>query len=93
MAAMKFLLVYEPVLGSGTTLAAAELTERVCYGLELDPKYADVIITRWQSLGACPRNGSFSPPAKVSRDKACNRRPVPLHKRASCWHTRNSDPA
>jgi hypothetical protein len=33
-------LVYEPFLGSGTTLTAAELTERVCYGIELDPKYA-----------------------------------------------------
>ena len=43
-------LVYDPFLGSGTTLAAAQLTERVCYGLELDPKYADVIIARWQSL-------------------------------------------
>ncbi len=43
-------LVYEPFLGSGTTLAAAELTERVCYGLELDPKYRDVVIQRWQSL-------------------------------------------
>ena len=31
--------VYEPFLGSGTTLAAAEVTERVCYGIELDPKY------------------------------------------------------
>jgi len=43
-------LVYDPFLGSGTTLAAAQLTERVCFGLELDPKYVDVIITRWQSL-------------------------------------------
>jgi DNA modification methylase len=43
-------LVYEPFLGSGTTLAAAELTERVCYGVELDPKYVDVIVQRWQSL-------------------------------------------
>jgi DNA modification methylase len=43
-------LVYEPFLGSGTTLAAAELTERVCYGLELDPKYVDVVISRWQTL-------------------------------------------
>ena len=43
-------LVYEPFLGSGTTLAAAELTERVCYGLELDGKYADVIVQRWQTL-------------------------------------------
>jgi DNA modification methylase len=42
--------VYDPFLGSGTTLAAAELTERVCYGLELDPKYVDVIVQRWQIL-------------------------------------------
>jgi DNA modification methylase len=43
-------LVYEPFLGSGTTLAAAEVTERVCYGLELDPKYVDVVVQRWQQL-------------------------------------------
>ena len=43
-------LVYDPFLGSGTTLAAAQLTERVCYGLELDPKYVDVVVLRWQSL-------------------------------------------
>jgi DNA modification methylase len=43
-------LVYDPFLGSGTTLAAAELTERVCYGLELDPKYVDVVVLRWQGL-------------------------------------------
>jgi DNA modification methylase len=43
-------LVYDPFLGSGTTLAAAELTGRVCCGLELDPKYADVVVERWQGL-------------------------------------------
>jgi DNA modification methylase len=43
-------LVYEPFLGSGTTLAAAEVTERVCYGLEIDEKYADVVVLRWQAL-------------------------------------------
>ncbi len=43
-------LVYEPFLGSGTTLAAAELTERVCCGIEVDPKYVDVVVQRWQSL-------------------------------------------
>src|SRR5438067_1423958 len=32
-------IVYEPFSGSGTTLAAAEITERICYGLELDPRY------------------------------------------------------
>ncbi|HEX4772184.1 MAG TPA: DNA modification methylase [Bryobacteraceae bacterium] len=43
-------LVYEPFLGSGTTLAAAEMTGRICCGLELDPKYVDVVIERWQAL-------------------------------------------
>jgi len=43
-------LVYEPFLGSGTTLAAAEVTARICYGMELDPKYVDVVVSRWQGL-------------------------------------------
>jgi DNA modification methylase len=43
-------LVYEPFLGSGTTLAAAELTERVCLAIELDPKYVDVAVQRWETL-------------------------------------------
>jgi DNA modification methylase len=43
-------LVYDPFLGSGTTLAAAEITERRCFGLELDPKYVDVTVERWQQL-------------------------------------------
>jgi DNA modification methylase len=43
-------LVYEPFLGSGTTLAAAELTKRVCCGMELDPKYVDVTLLRWKGL-------------------------------------------
>ena len=43
-------LVYEPFLGSGTTLAAAEVTERVCLGLELDPRYVDVVVKRWEQL-------------------------------------------
>jgi DNA modification methylase len=43
-------LVFDPFLGSGTTLAAAELTERVCVGIELDPKYVDVVVQRWQTL-------------------------------------------
>lgn len=41
-------LVYDPFLGSGTTLMAAELSGRVCCGLELDAKYVDVMIERWQ---------------------------------------------
>src|SRR4051795_6465382 len=43
-------LVYDPFLGSGTTLIAAETTERTCVGMEIDPRYVDVIVLRWQSL-------------------------------------------
>ena len=43
-------IVYDPFLGSGTTLIAAELTERLCYGMEIDPRYVDLIVTRWQDL-------------------------------------------
>ena len=49
-------LGYDPFLGSGTTLAAAELNERVCYGLELDPKYVDAVVERlclWSSRLCC----------------------------------------
>jgi len=40
--------IYEPFCGSGTTLIACEKTNRICYGMELDPKYCDVIIKRWE---------------------------------------------
>ena len=42
--------VYEPFMGSGTTLIAAETTGRACFGVELNPTYVDVAITRWQSF-------------------------------------------
>ena len=40
--------VYEPFMGSGTTLIAAETTGRVCFRIELNPAYVDVAIERWQ---------------------------------------------
>ncbi|MBX9720031.1 MAG: site-specific DNA-methyltransferase [Candidatus Obscuribacterales bacterium] len=40
-------LIIDPFLGSGSTLIACEKTGRVCAGIELDPKFADVIIQRW----------------------------------------------
>jgi len=36
--------------GSGSTLIACEKTARDCRMMELDPKYCDVIITRWQDF-------------------------------------------
>jgi len=43
-------LVVDLFLGSGSTLIACEQTDRTCYGMELDPKYCDVIIARWETL-------------------------------------------
>lgn len=42
--------IYDPFLGSGTTLIAAEMEVRKCFGLELDPVYVDVIVQRWESF-------------------------------------------
>lgn len=42
--------VYDPFLGSGTTVIAAEMTGRICYGLELNPAYADTIVQRWEAF-------------------------------------------
>ena len=41
-------IVLDLFLGSGSTLIASEKTKRICYGMELDPKYIDVIIRRWE---------------------------------------------
>lgn len=43
-------IIIEPFGGSGTTLIASEQTERICYMMELDEKYCDVIIKRWETL-------------------------------------------
>lgn len=42
--------IYEPFLGSGTTLIAAQSCGRVCFAIELDPLYVDVAIKRWQAF-------------------------------------------
>lgn len=40
-------IVLDPFLGSGSTLIACEETNRICYGIELDEKFADVIVKRY----------------------------------------------
>jgi hypothetical protein len=42
--------VFDPFLGSGTALIAAEQLDRMCYGIEIEPKYVDVAIERWENL-------------------------------------------
>ena len=43
-------IVYDGFLGSGSTLIACEKLQRICYGMELEPKYCDVIIKRWENF-------------------------------------------
>jgi DNA modification methylase len=43
-------IVLDAFLGSGTTVMAAERVGRACYGIELEPRYVDVAIERWQRL-------------------------------------------
>ena len=56
-------IVLDPFLGSGSTLIACMETDRVCMGIELDPKFVDVIVKRWLA-----QNGSNYADAYVIRD-------------------------
>ena len=53
--------VYDAFLGSGSTMVAAHQLKRKCYGMELDPKYCDVIVRRMLKLDdtqTVKRNGT-----------------------------------
>tara|TARA_R100001530_G_scaffold33644_7_gene26407 strand:- start:2305 stop:2784 length:480 start_codon:yes stop_codon:yes gene_type:complete len=41
--------VLDPFLGSGTTLIACEKVDRICNGMEIEPRYVQVAIERWQN--------------------------------------------
>ena len=43
-------IILDLFIGSGATLIACEKTNRICYGMELDTKYCDVIIERWEQF-------------------------------------------
>ncbi len=43
-------VIYEPFLGSGTQLIAAERTGRACFAIEQEPRYVDVAIARWEAF-------------------------------------------
>ena len=48
-------LIYDPFLGSGTTMLAAEQLSRICYGMEISPAYCAVILQRMTDAGLTPR--------------------------------------
>ena len=43
-------LVYEPFCGSGSTIIAAETSGRHCRAIDIDPRYVDVAVMRWQAF-------------------------------------------
>jgi DNA modification methylase len=40
---------YDPFMGSGTTLIAAERLKRLCFGMEISENFCDVILARWEA--------------------------------------------
>jgi len=64
-------LVLDAFLGSGTTLIAAERTGRTCYGIELDPLYADTIIRRWQAYAGETARHAVSGKSFAEREREC----------------------
>jgi len=47
--------LYDPFLGSGTTMVAAEQLGRICYGMEIEPKYVAVTLERMSGMGLEPK--------------------------------------
>ncbi len=66
-------VVYDPFLGSGTTLIAAHLSERICYGIDIDCKYIDVAVQRWEKfsgkLAKLASNGQTLEEAREERHR------------------------
>ena len=47
--------VYDPFLGSGTTMVAADQLDRICYGIEISPAYVAVTLERLSQMGLKPK--------------------------------------
>jgi len=59
-------LVMDSFLGSGTAIIAAHRTGRICYGMELDARYCDVVLARWEALsGEQAERLSSGPPVSA----------------------------
>jgi DNA modification methylase len=67
-------VVYDPLLGSGSTLIAAEQLGRVCYGMEISPGYVAVILQRAADAGLKPAlSGAQKPKRNSQRPRASHR--------------------
>lgn len=69
-------LVFEPFGGSGTTLMAAQMTERVACCTEIEPKYVDVIVQRWQ--GFTGRKATLDGDGRSFEEIAAERKAAPV---------------
>ncbi len=71
-------LVLDSFLGSGSTLIAAEKAGRVCYGVELEPKYVDTAIRRYEGLGG-GRTAVHLPSGKTYQELLSEKRREAAH--------------
>lgn len=64
--------IYDPFAGSGTTIIAAEMTQRKCLAIELSPNYVDVCVLRWEKFTArkAVLQGSRKTFAIIERERA-----------------------
>jgi DNA modification methylase len=79
-------LVVDSFLGSGTAVIAAQRTGRICYGMERDARYCDVILARWEALtgqeAGCLPSGSPPSAGAASRKAApSSTKPTPVRGR------------
>ena len=66
--------VYEPFSGSGTTIIACEQLNRRCYAIEIEPRYVDVSVRRWENLTgkAATLNGRTFAEVAAERGVSCS---------------------
>jgi DNA modification methylase len=65
--------VYDPFVGSGTSIIAAETIGRVCHAIEISPAYVDVAITRWQDFTG--RQATLEDDGRTFAEVTAERRP------------------
>ena len=65
-------LVVDPFLGSGTAIIAAQRTGRICFGLDLEARYCDVILARWEA--ATGTRAALASPCTVGKGGRAKRR-------------------
>ena len=73
-------LVADPFLGSGTTMIACEKLGRRCYGMEIEPRYVDVAVRRWEEYTG---RGAEREGHKATANKAARRARQPRAKAAA----------